>query len=187
MELKRALGVWLAVLTVAIAVGAGGSMMASHYWYCSGSTPWHYANYSINWYNGGTGDYWNIYNEEAKTDSNAWSPYTDVFLSPVSSSGTSDHINAYNGYYGSNGWLGIAEIRGYSGCTVLNGRARLNQSYLDNGGYSRTNKKHVACQEIAHLFGLGHNRGSTTTCMNDTILYAPFPNTHDRDLVNAIY
>ena len=105
----------------------------------------------------------------------------------MSSAGTTDHVNAYNGYYGSTGWLGIAEIRRYSGCTVYEGRARLNQSYLDNGRYSRTNKEHVACQEVGHLFGLGHNRGSSTTCMNDTILTAPQPNTHDHDLINSIY
>jgi hypothetical protein len=186
MDLKRALVVWVAVLTVAAVAGLAGSSMASHYWYCSGSTPWHYANYSINWYNGTSGDYWNIYNEEARSDSNSWHNYTDISL-VVSGSGTTDHINAYAGSYGSNGWLGIAEIRGYSGCVIMNGRARLNRSYLDNGSYSRTNKKHVACQEIAHLFGLGHNRGSSTTCMNDTILSAPYPNSHDRDLVNARY
>lgn len=186
MDVKRALPIWGAVLLVAAGVGLTSSVFASHLWCCSGSTAWKYADYYIYWYNGGTGDYYNIYNEEAKTDSNAWSPYTDIYLAP-SSSGSTDHINAYNGYYGGTGWLGIAEIRGYSGCTIRNGRARLNQSYLDNGSYSRTNKKHVACQEVAHLFGLGHNRGSTTTCMNDTILYAPYPNTHDRDLINSRY
>lgn len=187
MHLKRAFGLWSVVLAVVIAAGLTGSALASHYWYCSGSTPWKYADYSISWYNGATGDYYNIFNEEAKTDSNSWSPYTDVFLAPVSASGTTDHINAYSGSYGSTGWLGIAEIRGYSGCRILNGRTRLNRSYLDNGSYTRTNKKHVACQEVGHLLSLGHNRSSSTTCMNDTILSAPFPNTHDRDLINAIY
>jgi hypothetical protein len=104
----------------------------------------------------------------------------------VSSSGTTDHCNCYSGYYGFNGWLGIAEIRRYSGCTIFEGRCRLNRSYLDSG-YSTTNRKHVACQEVGHLWGLGHNRGSSTTCMNDTILSAPQPNSHDQSLVNSIY
>lgn len=181
MNVKRALGLWMAVLTLGAVIGQPIGAWASHRWGC-----WKYRDYNINWYNGGTGDYYNIYNEEAKTDSNAWSPYTDVFLNPTGS-GTTDHINAYNGAYGATGWLGIAEIRSYSGCTIFNGRARLNQTYLDNGSYTRTNKKHVACQEVGHLFGLGHNQGSSTTCMNDTILSAPYPNTHDRDLVNSIY
>lgn len=56
-----------------------------------------------------------------------------------------------------------------------------------NGSYSRTNKKHVACQEVGHLFGLNHNRNETNTCMNDTILTAPQPNLHDQSLINSIY
>lgn len=182
MNLRKALLVWGLVLGVTVALGFPLGAWATHRWGC-----WKYANASINWYNGGTGDYWNIYNEEARTDSNSWHNYTDIILNPVSASGTTDHINAYNGFYGANGWLGIAEIRGYSGCTIFNGRARLNQSYLDNGSYTRTNKKHVACQEVGHLFGLGHNTSSTTTCMNDTILSAPQPNSHDQSLVNSLY
>lgn len=186
MHVRRALRLWVVVLFVAALIGLTGSALASHYWYCSGSTAWHYANDYINWYNGATGDYYNVFQEEAKTDWNSWSPYTDVFLNPVLYAGTTDHINAYSGYYGATGWLGIAEIRGYYGCTVRNGRVRLNRSYLD-AGYSRTNRKHVACQEVGHLLGLDHNQLSTTTCMNDRILYAPQPNTHDRDAVNALY
>jgi len=182
MKLRQAVFVWVAVFCAAIVLGQPLGTLASHRWGC-----WKYADANINFYNGASGDYYNIYREEALTDSNSWSNYTDINLTSVSSSGTTDHVNVYNGYYGSNGWLGIAEIRGYSGCTVRNGRARLNQSYLDNGSYSRTNKKHVACQEVGHLFGLGHNRSSSTTCMNDTILSAPQPNSHDQSLINSIY
>ena len=182
MKLRHAILIWVAVFGIAIFLGQPFGAWASHRWGC-----WKYADATINWYNGATGDYFNIYNEEARTDSNAWSPFTDINLQSVSASGSTDHANAFNGFYGSTGWLGIAELRSVSGCIVRNGRARLNQSYLDNGSYSRTNKKHVACQEVGHLFGLNHNRGSSTTCMNDTILTAPQPNTHDRDLINSIY
>lgn len=181
MSKRRAVAVWGILLVLAIAVGAG-TAFASHRWGC-----WKYANFAINWYNGATGDYFNIYNEEARTDSNSWHNFTDISLTSVGSAGTTDHANAFNGFYGANGWLGIAELQRVSGCTILQGRARLNQSYLDNGSYSRTNKKHVACQEVGHLWGLNHNRGSSTTCMNDTILTAPQPNSHDQSLVNSIY
>lgn len=182
MTRKRALGILTSVFTAVFIVGTAGTAIASHRWGC-----WKYYNYYINWYNGASGDYWYIYNEEARSDSNAWSPYTDVYLNPVSSAGTTDHINAYAGYYGSTGWLGLASIIRYSGCTIYEGRSQLNKTYLENGSYSRTNKKHVACQEVGHLFGLAHNTSATNTCMNDKILSAPYPNSHDRDLVNSIY
>ena len=180
MTKRRAFMTWGALFALTLVIGAGAAV-ASHRWGC-----WKYANYAINWYNAGSGDYWYIYNEEAKTDGDSWHNYTDVSLTNTGY-GSSDHVNAYNGYYGQNGWLGLASIIRYSGCTVYEGRSQLNQTYLDNGSYTRTNKKHVACQEVGHLFGLAHNRGSSTTCMNDTILTAPYPNTHDRDLVNSIY
>jgi hypothetical protein len=173
--------VWVTAFVLAVLVG-GGVSHASHRWGC-----WKHANASINFYNGATGDYAAIFNEEARTDSNSWHNFTDLSLTAVGSSGTTDHVNAFSGLYGHNGWLGIAEILGYSGCTVRNGRARLNRSYLDSGSYLRTNRKHVACQEVGHLFGLNHNRGSSTTCMNDTILTAPQPNSHDQSLINSIY
>jgi hypothetical protein len=179
MNTRRAVATWGLLFALALMIGAG-TAMASHRWGC-----WKYANGSINFYNGASGSYWSYYEQEAQTDSNSWHNYTDVSLTD-SGSGTTDHLNAYSGFYGANGWLGLASIQRYSGCTVLQGNAYLNRSYLDSG-YSSTNIKHVACQEVAHLFGLGHNRGSSTTCMNDTILTAPQPNTHDRDLVNSIY
>jgi hypothetical protein len=180
MSTRRTVAVWGTLFALTLLMGAG-SAFATHRWGC-----WKYADASINWYNGGTGDYFNILNEEARADVDSWHNFTDLSLNAVGSAGSTDHANGYNGFYGINGWLGLAEIRSASGCTVLNGRARLNQSYLDSG-YSRTNKKHVACQEVGHLFGLNHNRSSSTTCMNDTILTAPQPNSHDRDLINSIY
>lgn len=184
MSRRRSGWVSLAVFGTAVAFGFATGAFATHRWYC-----WKYADYLINFYNGGTGNYYTYYQQEGKTDSNAWDPYTDVSLTQVTSSGRTDHLNCYNGNYGFNGWLGIAEIRRYTGCTIKEGRCRLNTSYLENAayGYTTTNKKHVACQEIGHLFGLGHNQGSNTTCMNDLILSAPQPDTHDRDLVNSIY
>ena len=175
MSRRKAMAVWVAIL--ALTAGAG-LVSASHKNGC-----YQYANYLISWYNGGTGDYFNIYNEEAKTDANAWDPYTDVSLSAVASAGTTDHINAYNGSYGATGWLVLTEMTSVSGCTVLAGRVRLNQTYLDNGSYTRDQKKIFACQGIGRLLGLSTNT-TGTTCMNGS---ASFPNTHDRDVINATY
>ncbi len=175
---------WSAFLVVAIALGAVGTAWANHRWGC-----WKYADANISFYNGCTGSYSTYVQEEGLSDADSWHNYTDVNLSSVGQSGTTDHINCYNGSYGINGWLGIAEILTYSGCTVMQGRTRFNQSYLDNAayGYSATNKKHVVCQEIGHLFGLNHQKGQSQSCMNDRILYVPNPNQHDQDMVNSIY
>lgn len=181
MERKKR---WIAVMALAFTLAAlagASTAFASHRWGC-----WKYANGSINWYNGASGSYNTYYQQEARTDSNSWHNYTDINLTQVSSAGSTDHVNAFSGFYGNNGWLGLASIQRRSGCTVLQGNAYLNRSYLDSG-YSATNIKHVACQEVGHLFGLNHNRGSSTTCMNDTILTAPQPNSHDQSLINSIY
>lgn len=181
MNRRRTFMVWGTLFALMIVIGAGAAI-ATNRWGC-----WKYANASVNVYNGSSGDYAAIWNEEVYTDGNSWNPYTDLVLTAVGSAGSSDHANMYASYYGSNGWLGLASLQSVSGCTILRGNAYLNRSYLDNGSYSRTNKKHVACQEVGHLWGLQHNRSSSTTCMNDTILTAPQPNSHDQSLVNSIY
>lgn len=179
MSLRRVLVLWGILLSLTIGIGAG-TVLASHRWYC-----WRYADTSINWYNGATGTYSYIYEEEARTDSDSWDNYTLIDLNPVGSAGSTDHINAYNGWYGANGWLGLAEVIASDGCTIQEGRARLNQSYLD-GTYTRTNREHVACQEVGHLFGLDHQT-TNTSCMTNTVLTAPQPDEHDREMIDSIY
>jgi hypothetical protein len=144
-----------------------------------------YADFLINWYNGGTGDYFGIYEEEARTDADAWDPYTDVSFKPVAAAGTTDHINAYNGRYGATGWLALTEIQSISGCTIKSSRLRMNQTYLDNGTYTRANKKALACNMIGKALGLT-NQAGTPGCMDGT-LNNPFPSTHDHDMINSIY
>ena len=185
MSLRRVFLVWGALLTLAIGIGAGSSAFASHRWYC-----WRYADTSINWYNGASGTYHNIFDEEAITDTDSWHNYTLIDLTPVYSPGSTDHINAYNGYYGTTGWYGIAEVVSNNGCTVLEGRARLNQTYLDS--FTRTTREHVACQEVGHLFGLDH-QDNFTSCMSNPqidgqfVLNAPQPDEHDREMIDLIY
>lgn len=186
MSLRRILLTWGALLALAIGIGAG-TAFASHRWHC-----WRYADTSINWYNGASGTYRYIFEEEAITDADSWHNYTLIDLTPVSSSGSTDHINAYNGYYGTVGWYGIAEVVNNNGCTVLEGRARLNQSYLD--AFTRTTREHVACQEVGHLFGLDHPNPSTfTSCMSNPqvngqwYLNAPQPDEHDSAMIDEIY
>lgn len=177
MSPLRQMAVWVAIVTLTMGAGV---VSATNRNGC-----YKFADSLINWYNGGTGDYFAIYEEEAKTDADAWHPYTDVSLTSVGAAGTTDHINAYNGFYGSTGWLSLAELRTVKGCTIQNGRLRMNQTYLDNGSYARSQKEATACNLIGKILGLT-NQAGTAGCMDGT-LNNPFPSTHDRDTINAIY
>ena len=176
MSRKKAMAVWVAI--VCLTLGAGLAT-ATHRSGC-----WKYADFAINWYNGGTDDYYNIFQEEAKTDANAWDPATDVVFNQVASAGTTDHLHGYSGFYGATGWLALNEITSYTGCTIKSGRFRLNRTYLD-GSYSRDQKKALACNNIGKLLGLS-NDTANTGCMNTSIV-APYPSAHDRTLINSIY
>lgn len=178
MRTKQAI-FWLCVLFVT--AFTGGRVAASNRW-----QTWRFATPNISWYNGGTGDYYNIFQEEAVTDSDSWNSSSLVELFQTGSYGTNTTINGLNGYYGATGWIGLATIRSNTDCFINYGDAQLNQSYLDDGTYTRIAKKYVACQEIGHLFGLDHT-GDTSSCMTSGAAAPDHPNSHDFDMLVGIY
>ncbi|MBE5074824.1 hypothetical protein IM511_11000 [Erythrobacteraceae bacterium E2-1 Yellow Sea] len=113
-------------------------------------------------------------------------------------------IHVCSGNYGDNGWLGIASIsisRGRSSHIVA-GSTKLNDYYFDVYTVLDGSKPYddpswrqlVACQEIGHDYGLGHQNedfdtDDTTSCMEYT--YDPtlneHPNSHDYDQLALIY
>lgn len=68
-------------------------------------------------------------------------------------------IGIYDGNYGTTGWAGLASIEQYIGDHIQHGHAYLNTYY----NLSQNYKQGVFCQEIGHLFGLGHSE--TGDCM----------------------
>jgi hypothetical protein len=103
----------------------------------------------------------------------------------------SGKIRVCNESYGYNGWAGLASINienvdGHS--HIIRGTAEMNDTY---GPYSQDFKYHVMCQEVGHLYGLGHTSedgSSQKTCMdysNDPA--SQFPNSHDYALLANIY
>ena len=109
-------------------------------------------------------------------------------------------IQVCNGAYGNNGWLGIASINIASGSKhITQGTAKMNDTYFNTATYNNPNEKlHVMCQEVGHLFGLGHtseNGTSQNTCMdyfsntgaNATSTISTHPNSHDYSLLSSIY
>lgn len=171
------------VLALALVLGlvAGTAVRAGHLWYCSGSTAYHYPWLEI-WYQNNASDSGRAYRSIYESEMREWDNKTCLSLVPTSNPDLT--LNA--AYYGGTGWLGLASLDSVSSCHVYRASAYLNRSYLESG-YSDTNIAHVACQEIAHTFGLQHNRSSNTTCMNDTILTAPYGNQHDVDVIRSIY
>ncbi len=111
---------------------------------------------------------------------------------------TSGRVEVCNRSYGSNGWLGLAQIW-ISGSHITQGVAKMNDTYFNTTFYNNPNEKlHVMCQEVGHTFGLGHtseNGSSQNTCMdyfsntgaNAGSTLSTRPNQHDYDQLATIY
>lgn len=90
-------------------------------------------------------------------------------------------------------WLGVARISVDSAGHIQAGRVELNRLYLNSLTFDEWD--HVVCQELGHIWGLGHNfdgpSGGTPddTCMNSSLHLGEFPapNIHDAEQLNAIY
>ena len=110
---------------------------------------------------------------------------------------TAGRVEVCNGSYGSNGWLGQAQIWA-SGDHITQGTVKLNDTYFASPSYNTTGwRSLVTCQEVGHTFGLGHQDEDFNnapivphTCMdyfspaaNETV----GPNQHDYDELAIIY
>jgi len=95
---------------------------------------------------------------------------------------TSGKIRSCNHTYGSTGWLGLASINLDSRAHIVQGTSKMNDSYSSSFA-SQDQRRHVMCQEIGHLFGLGHtseNGSVQNTCMDySTSPNSTAPNSHD--------
>lgn len=106
------------------------------------------------------------------------------------------HIDVCSKEYGYNGWLGVAQIWVIDG-HIIKGVAKLNDSYFKSGTYDDPLwRDMVMCQEVGHVFGLGHQDESFSnadidpeTCMDYTSDPAGNgqPNKHDYDQLTTIY
>jgi hypothetical protein len=126
---------------------------------------------------------------------------TDVFDLPIDSASDSNRtrkqckmeagkMRVCNADYGFNGWLGLASIGLDSNGHIDRGTAKVNDSY-SSYWQDPNEKRHVMCQEIGHLFGLGHTSedgSSQETCMDYSQDPSSIsPNQHDYDLLAAMY
>jgi hypothetical protein len=154
--------------------------------------------------------------EVGKNVSNVWEEYVDGAIADWSESNvlnltgvdggtrprnckpTSGRIEACNARYGNNGWLGIAQIWITGGTHITQAITKLNDTYFETATYNTPAwRRLVACQEIAHDFGLDHqdeafNNPNLGSCMDytsdpDGPPSNEHPNQHDFAQLEEIY
>lgn len=107
---------------------------------------------------------------------------------------TSGQGEVCNAKYGNTGWLGIASIW-VSGSHITAGTVKLNDTYFTSATYNTPAWRNlVMCQEVGHIFGLGHqdenfNNANLNTCMDYTSNPESnqHPNLHDYEQLETIY
>ncbi|MEW6736376.1 MAG: zinc-dependent metalloprotease [Acidobacteriota bacterium] len=174
-------------LTFAIGLALGtGLVFANHPWICSGNQAYRWSSTTVRFSSPAREQGTVVRN--AQNYVSAFNGSISVWNSTIINLTSGTQLRLFYGAYGNTGWLGLASISP-SGCTITSAVSRINDTYMRNTSrYNQTAINHVACQEVGHTFGLGHNRSASNTCMNDTILTAGNAiNQHDRDLLNAIY
>lgn len=101
----------------------------------------------------------------------------------------SGQMRVCNDAYGQNGWLGLASIGLDSQGHIDQGTAKMNDSY--DWYWTPAEMNHVVCQEIGHVFGLGHTSedgSSQGTCMDySSSTSSQWPNAHDYNMIEQIY
>lgn len=107
---------------------------------------------------------------------------------------TAGRVEVCNAKYGSNGWLGIAQVW-VSGGHITQGVVKMNDTYFLAPAYNTPAWRNlVMCQEVGHTFGLAHQdenfaNANLNTCMDYTSNPASnqYPNTHDYEMLESLY
>src|SRR3990172_332658 len=202
MNPKKNLTISLLTAGAFVMLGAANIALANHSW---GNYHWSRAAnpFTLRVVDSMTSA-WDAYLTEAKND---WSASSVLDLSAETGSIAKNQrgqckpvagkIRACNYAYGSNGWLGLAQIW-VSGNHITQGTAKVNDTYFNTSTYNTPAwRRLVMCQEIAHDFGLDHqdedfSNPNLGSCMDytsdpDGPPSNEHPNQHDYDQLETIY
>ena len=186
---------------VAVALGSaallvGGQALANHAW---STYHWLRSTAEITPPVGdNVSSQWDSYVRTANSDWNRsiyiQSPMVAGATSPRNCRPNAGRIEVCNAAYGNTGWLGIAQIW-LSGGHISQGTTKLNDTYFNTAQYNTPSwRALVACQEIGHNYGLGHqdedfNTDLTNSCMDYTNLPQgnEHPDAHDYQQLEIIY
>ena len=179
----------------------GSASFADHSW----GPPYHWARtttsaFNLTVINSTTSD-WDAFVSQAISD---WSASTVLYMVEDTNGSTSNKdrrrckggtgmVRICNLAYGANGWLGIAGISIDANDHITTGYTKLNDTYFASSYYNHDNwKQSVACQELGHDVGLGHqdenfNNGSLFSCMDYQDPPYEYPNAHDYEQLEIIY
>ncbi len=188
-KFSRALFVLVAVFALVVPTAA----FANHSW---GNYHWYKTGSSVSLVLGdNVSGTWDSHLRTAESD---WDQSQVLTLSvgaggarPKNCRPTSGRVEVCNARYGTNGWLGLAQIW-LSGGHISQGVAKMNDSYF----MYQSEQLHVMCQEVGHTFGLGHTSedgSSQNTCMDyyqnksDNDMTSTSPNAHDYSQLDSIY
>lgn len=202
MAFLRRIAALTGILAVAFAAAAVTPADANHSW---GKYHWARTSNPLTVSLGSNVDSrWSGHLATAAAD---WSA-SPVLETPVTAGGTTPSTCApvqgtgqvCNYAYGANGWLGLAQIWITRGSHIAQGVAKMNDTYMGaTSTYAFNNdphRLHVMCQEVGHIFGLGHQSedgSSQNSCMDyykntgETDWTSTHPNQHDYDQLAKIY
>jgi hypothetical protein len=206
LRLLGALVIWSALAALVALVAFSSDAQANHSW-----GNYHWARTSNNLFNLPLGDNvtlaWDSYLGTTATDWSASSVLdTTIVAGKTSRSNcrpTSGRVEVCNYRYGSNGWLGVAQIW-VSGSHIVQGTTKVNDTYYKREKYNTPAWRNmVMCQEVGHTLGLDHqdevhSNTNLGTCMDYTndpsgtlgtngTLSNEHPNAHDYEQLEAIY
>jgi hypothetical protein len=122
----------------------------------------------------------NDWDKPAKTEGYTFNDKLDPSIvaggtNPAECKPTNGQVEVCNASYGSNGWLGLAQIW-VSSSHITAGTTKLNDTYFNTAKYNTAPWRNlVMCQEVGHDFGLSHtdetfsntNLGSCMDYTND--------------------